>query len=67
MSSNSWSDVARLYKSLCVLLGSFRHLLCVLCAHASGWPVQIYLIIYELASLLNPADTGQCINVRHTI
>lgn len=52
---------------LCVHLGSFRHLLRVpVCTHTSGWPVQIYLIIYELAHLLNPADTGECKNVRHT-
>lgn len=42
-------------------------LLDILYAHASGCPVQIYLIIYESAPLLNSADTGQCKNVRHTI
>lgn len=36
-------------------------------AHTNGWPGQIYLIIYELAPLLPPADMGQCKNVRHTI
>lgn len=35
--------------------------------HASGWAVQIYLIIYVLAPLLDAADTGKCKNVRHTI